>query len=83
MEKSRTCSRACFWAAGFVFTLFVADILIAKVQVLSGSAIPVHLGDTLQFLVLLLAVAFFIAGALILESREDQFNEPINKIQNN
>ena len=71
MEKSR----ACFWAAGIVFALFVSDILIAKVQVLSGVTIPVHLGDTLQFLVLLVAVAFFVAGALFRERQEDQYGE--------
>jgi len=79
MEKSRTC----FWTAGLVFALFVADILMAKVQMLSGITIPLHLGDTLQFLVLLLAVAFFVAGALIREGREDQLNEPIDTTQNN
>ena len=71
MEKSR----ACFYAAGFVFTIFIADILIAKVQVLSGITIPVHLGDILQFLVFLVAVAFFVVGALFRESQEGQYRD--------
>ena len=71
MEKSR----ACFCAAGFVFTIFIVDILIAKVQVLSGITIPVHLGDILQFLVFLVAVAFFVVGALFRESQEGQYRD--------
>jgi len=62
--------RSWFRAAGAGFALFVADILIAKVQVLSGSVIPVHLGDTAQFLVLLVAVTLFVAGAVVREGRE-------------
>jgi len=67
-------ARACFWVAGCVFAIFVADILIAKVQVLSGTVIPNHLGDTLQFLVLLTAVTFFVAGTLLRE-RDDRERE--------
>jgi hypothetical protein len=66
MEKAR----ACFWVAGCVFAVFVADILLAKVQVLSGATMPRHLGDTLQFLVFLVAVTFFVAGTLIREKHE-------------
>jgi hypothetical protein len=66
MEKAR----ACFWVAGCVFAVFVADILLAKIQVLSGAAMPRHLGDTLQFLVFLVAVTFFVAGTLIREKHE-------------
>ncbi len=68
MEKSH----ACFWAAGFFFVLFVADILISKVQILSNVTSPVYLGDTLQFLVLLVAVALFVAGTLFREQQEKQ-----------
>lgn len=71
MEKSRIYFRA----AGFVFAIFVSDILIAKVQVYTGSTIPVHLGDTLQFLVLLIAVALFVAGALERERQEGKNGE--------
>ena len=68
MEKSH----ACFWAAGFFFVLFVADILISKVQILFSVTSLVHLGDTLQFLVLLIVVVFFVAGTLLLEHQEEQ-----------
>jgi len=60
-----------FWVAGIVFAVFVADILVAKVQVLSGTVMPAHLGDTLQFLVLLVAVTLFVVGTLIRERRDD------------
>ena len=66
MERGRNC----FWAAGAVFAFFVADILAAKVQVLGGEVIPIHVGDTLQFLVLLVAVTLFVAGTLIRERHE-------------
>jgi hypothetical protein len=68
-------ARACFWVAGCVFAIFVADILIAKVQVLSGTVIPNHLGDTLQFLVLLTAVTFFVAGTLLRERYDREREE--------
>lgn len=68
-------ARACFWVAGGVFAIFVADILLAKVQVLSGATIPRHLGDTLQFLVLLTAVTFFVAGTLMREKYDRERQE--------
>jgi len=68
-------ARACFWVAGGVFAIFVADILLAKVQVLSGATIPRHLGDTLQFLVLLTAVTFFVAGTLMREKYDREREE--------
>lgn len=54
----------CFIAAAVLFFVFIIDILVAKVQVLMGESIPIHLGDTLQFLVLLFAVTFFVIGTL-------------------
>ena len=63
-------ARAYFCMAGMVFAVFVADILVAKIQVLSGSVMPVHLGDTLQFLVLLVAVTLFVIGTLFQERRD-------------
>jgi len=67
--------RGCFIAAGVLFAIFVADILIAKVQVMAGIVIPVHLGDVLQFLVLLVAVAFFVFGTLARERSEHEPEE--------
>ena len=71
-----TRERFCFRAAGVVFAIFVADILIAKVQVMSGTVMPFHLGDWPQFLVLLVAVALFVVGALAREEAEKQRDDP-------
>lgn len=68
--------RFCFWAAGVVFALFVADILIAKVQVMSGNVMPLHLGDLGQFLVLLVAVTLFVIGSLAREEAEKRRDDP-------
>jgi len=63
-------ARACFRSAGIVFAVFVADILAAKAQVLAGATIPTHLSNPLQFVVLLIAIILFVAGALIREREE-------------
>lgn len=67
--------KVAFVAAGIVFAGFLADIMIAKVQVLSGVTIPVHLGDTLQFLILFLAVALFVIGTLAREKMEEKMDK--------
>ena len=72
-------------AAGIVFSILVADILVAKIQVMRGVIIPVHIGDTGQFLVLLFAVILFVIGAIlrkkVIDGEElDQYDqEAINK----
>jgi uncharacterized membrane protein (DUF106 family) len=58
-------------AAGIVFSILVADILVAKIQVMMGVIIPVHIGDTGQFLVLLAAVILFVIGAIFREELID------------
>ncbi|MFQ5756124.1 MAG: hypothetical protein ACE5H7_08515 [Acidiferrobacterales bacterium] len=55
-----------------IFTLFVGDIVIAKTQVLLGRTLPLHLGDTFQFLVLLAAVVLFVMGTLAREKSENK-----------
>jgi len=60
-----------FIAAGIIFAGFIADIMIAKIQVLWDVVIPVHLGDTLQFLILFLAVALFVIGTLAREKMDN------------
>ncbi len=71
-----TRERFCFRAAGVVFAIFVADILIAKIQVLSGKVMPLHLGDLGQFLVLLVAVALFVIGSIAREEAENRRDDP-------
>ncbi|GBF28006.1 hypothetical protein MnTg02_03068 [bacterium MnTg02] len=60
-------AKAFLIAALIVFALLVIDILVAKVQVMMGINIPLHLGDTGQFLLLLVAVVLFVIGALFKE----------------
>ncbi len=57
-------------AALVVFAVFAGDIMIAKIQVLLGWTLPIHLGDTVQFVVLLAAVTLFVMGALVREKAE-------------
>ena len=57
-------ARSYLVASGCFFGVLVTDILVAKFQVMAGINAPVHLGDTAQFLVLLVSVTFFVIGAL-------------------
>lgn len=59
-----TTGRRYLIASVIVFAVFVSDIIFARIQVLFGVTLPVHLGATIQFLVLLLAVALFVVAAL-------------------
>lgn len=69
-DRSRQ-ARRFLVAAGWVFAILVADIIIAKIQVVMGASIPVHIGDTGQFLILLLAVTLFVVGAILREKQTD------------
>lgn len=59
-------------AASIVFAVLVGDILIAKAQVMMGASNPLHLGDTVQFILLLLAVVLFVIGTLRKEALADR-----------
>lgn len=50
--------------AAILFAIMVGDILLAKIQVMLGNSAPVHLGDTAQFALLLLAVILFVSGTI-------------------
>lgn len=70
--KTPSCkARTYLVAAGIVFSILVADILVAKIQVMMGVILPVHIGDTGQFLVLLAAVILFVIGAIFREELID------------
>lgn len=63
------------FAASIVFAILLSDVLIAKFQILTGTTRPVHLGETAQFLLLLIAVVLFVIGTLreeTLVDREDK-----------
>lgn len=82
-DRSRQ-ARRYLKSAGWVFAILVADVIVAKVQVVMGASMPVHMGDTGQFIVLLLAVSLFVVGAILREKQADsepadqprQTNEP-------
>ncbi len=57
------------WLSFVFFAAFVLDVLIGKVSILSGSELPVHAGDTIEFLVLFGAVIFFVIATLRQEVR--------------
>ena len=62
-------------AASIVFTVLVGDILVAKAQVMMGASTPLHLGDTVQFILLLLAVVLFVIGTLHKEALAERDNK--------
>lgn len=62
--------------AGVVFAVLVGDILVAKLQIMDGVGNPLHLGDTMQFLLLLAAVVLFVGGTLCKESDERSARGP-------
>lgn len=66
-------------AAGVVFLIYLADILVAKFQFAAGNSITSFLGDTGQFLLLLLAVILFVIGALAEEQRTHEATKPDKK----
>lgn len=68
--------RKYLYASLIVFAIFVFDIVLAKIQVLFGVVLPLHLGATLQFLVLLLAVALFVMATLAEEAEENDAKGP-------
>lgn len=57
-------------ASGVLFALLVADILLAKAQVMSGDGSPLHMGETGQFMLLLVSVVLFVIGTLRKEAIE-------------
>jgi hypothetical protein len=65
-------------AASIVFTVLVGDILIAKAQVMMGASNPLHLGDTVQFILLLLTVVLFVVGTLQKEALAERDNKEEN-----
>jgi len=68
-------------AASIVFAVLVGDILIAKAQVMMGASNPLHLGDTAQFVLLLLAVVLFVVGTIHKEALADRDSKEENRFQ--
>lgn len=65
--------------ASITFAVLAADILIAKAQVVMGNSAPVHLGDLAQFILLLVAVIFFVIGTLEQEKSLESENKKMSR----
>lgn len=65
--------------ASITFAVLAADILLAKVQVAMGKSTPVHLGDLAQFILLLVAVIFFVIGTLEQEKALESENKKMSR----
>lgn len=63
-------------AAVVVFLLYLADILVAKFQFAAGNSTAAFVGDTGQFLLLLLAVILFVIGTLVEERHTQKHTKP-------
>ncbi len=66
--------RGTLLAAGILFLVFVANIVIGKIAVLGGATVVPGLGDVGEFLVLFAAVVLFIAACLARERAEGSRN---------
>lgn len=64
-------ARVCFRVAATLLILYVVDVLVGKAAVLLQFAVPWRLGNIGEFVVVLAAVIFFVAGVLVIEARND------------
>lgn len=67
----RGAGRGTLLAAGVLFLVFVANIVIGKIAVLRGATVVPGLGDVGEFLVLFAAVVLFIVACLSRERAAD------------
>ena len=64
MTRSRASARRNYRIAALALVVYVADVLLGKAGVLFKFAPPLRLGDVGEFLVVLIAMVFFVAGLL-------------------
>ena len=64
-------ARVCFRVAATLLILYVIDVLAGKAAVLLQFSVPWRLGNIGEFVVVLAAVIFFVAGVLVIEARND------------
>ena len=64
-------ARVCFRVAATLLILYVVDVLVGKAAVLLQFSVPWRLGNIGEFVVVLAAVIFFVAGVLVIEARND------------
>jgi len=72
-------ARVCFRVAAALLILYVIDVLVGKAAVLLQFSVPWRLGNVGEFVVVLAAVIFFVAGVLVIEARNDsqQWRHPL------
>ena len=72
-------ARVCFRVATTLLILYIVDVLVGKAAVLLQFSVPWRLGNIGEFVVVLAAVIFFVAGVLVIEARNDsqQWRHPI------
>jgi len=63
-------TRVCFRVAATLLILYVIDVLVGKAAVLLQFSVPWRLGNIGEFVVVLAAVIFFVAGVLVIEARD-------------
>jgi len=64
VTRSRASARRRYRIAALALVVYVADVLLGKAGVLFKFAPPLRLGDVGEFLVVLIAMVFFVAGLL-------------------
>jgi hypothetical protein len=61
----------CFRIAATLLIIYVVDVLVGKAASLLQFSVPWRLGNIGEFVVVLAAVIFFVAGVLVIEARSD------------
>lgn len=61
----------CFRVAATLLIIYVVDVLVGKAASLLQFSVPWRLGNIGEFVVVLAAVIFFVAGVLVIEARSD------------
>lgn len=61
----------CFRVAASLLIIYVVDVLVGKAASLLQFSVPWRLDNVGEFVVVLAAVIFFVAGVLVIEARHD------------
>lgn len=69
-------SRANLLISGVLFAGFLANVIVGKLAIMDGATVLPGVGDVGEFVLLLLAVLFFIAGCLRREAAAASNQEP-------
>ncbi len=61
----------CFRVAATLLIIYVVDVLVSKAASMLQFSVPWRLDNVGEFVVVLAAVIFFVAGVLVIEARND------------